>query len=76
MRSKAHEAEALLRAELEHGPRLVSELRTAAKEQGISLTTLERAKKQVGAEGIKLSLDQWAWQLLPGEQTEDEPAAA
>jgi hypothetical protein len=76
MRSKAYEAETLLRAELEHGPRLVSELRAAAKEQGISITTLERAKKQVGAESVKLNLHEWAWQLPPGEQEEDEPAAA
>jgi len=58
-RSKLSEAEALLRAELEDGPRPVSELRAAAGELGISITTLNRAKKQIGAGSIKLDLDRW-----------------
>ena len=31
---------------------------------------------EVGAESVKLSLHEWAWQLPPGEQREDEPAEA
>jgi hypothetical protein len=75
-RSKLSEAEALLRAELEGGPRPVSELRAAAKELGISLTTLDRAKKQLGARSIKLDFDRWGWELSETEPAEDETAAA
>jgi AAA domain len=75
-RSKLSEAEALLRAELGDGPRPVSELRTAAHELGISITTLERAKKQVGARSDKLDLNRWVWYLPRTEASEDEAAAA
>ncbi len=75
-RSKLSEAEALLRAELENGPRPVSELRAAALELGISITTLERAKKRLGVRSVKLDLDRWAWALSEAEATEDEAAAA
>jgi AAA domain len=75
-RSKLSEAEALLRAELENGPRPVSELRAAALELGISITTLERAKKRLGVCSVKLDLDRWAWALSDAEASEDEAAAA
>lgn len=75
-RSKLSEAEALLRAELEGGPRPVSELRAAAVELGISITTLDRAKKQLGAQSVKLGLGNWAWELSETEESEDEVAAA
>jgi RecA-family ATPase len=75
-RSKLSEAEALLRAELEGGPRPVSELRTAAAELGISITTLDRAKKQLGAQSVKLGLGNWAWELSETEASEAEVAAA
>lgn len=75
-RSKLSEAEALLRAELESGSRPVSELRAAARELGISLTTLDRAKRQVGARSIKLGLDRWAWELSASEPSQQEVAAA
>jgi hypothetical protein len=75
-RSKLSEAEALLRAELEGGPRPVSELRAAALELGISITTLDRAKKQLGAQSVKLGLGNWAWELSETEGSEAEVAAA
>ena len=75
-RSKLSEAEALLRAELENGPRPVTELRAAAMELRISITTLERAKKRVGARSVKLDLDRWGWDLSETEPSEDEVAAA
>ncbi len=75
-RSKLSEAEALLRAELEGGPRPVSELRAAAMELGISITTLDRAKKQLGAQSVKLGLGNWAWELSESEESEAEVAAA
>jgi hypothetical protein len=75
-RSKLNEAEALLRAELERGPRPVSELREAARELGISITTLERAKKKLGVRSVKLDLDRWGWVLSEDEATDDEVAAA
>jgi hypothetical protein len=75
-RSKLSEAEALLRAELERGPRPVSELREAAVELGISITTLERAKKKLGVRSVKLDLDCWGWVLPEDEATADEVAAA
>ena len=75
-RSKLSEAEALLRAELEGGPRPVSELRAAAVELGISITTLDRAKKQLGAQSVKLGLGNWAWELSETEESEAEVAAA
>jgi hypothetical protein len=74
--SKLSEAEGLLRAELENGPRPVTELRAAALELGISITTLERAKKRLGARSVKLDLDRWAWALSEAEASEDEAAAA
>ncbi len=64
------------RAELEDGPRPVSELRAAALGLGISITTLERAKKQLGARSVKLDLDRWGWELSETERSEDEVAAA
>ena len=75
-RSKLSEAEALLRAELEDGPRPVSELRAAAWELGISITTLDRAKKKLGVRSVKLDLDRWVWELPPSDQSADEVAAA
>jgi hypothetical protein len=75
-RSKLGEAEALLRAELEDRPRPVNELRAAAQELGISITMLERAKKQVGVRSVKLGLGNWAWELSETEPSEDEVAAA
>jgi hypothetical protein len=70
------EAEALLQAELEHGPRPVTELRTAALELGISITTLDRAKKKLGVRSVKLDLDRWAWELPESDPSADEVAAA
>ena len=75
-RSKLSEAEALLQAELEHGPRPVTELRDAAVELGISITTLDRAKKKLGVRSVKLDLDRWAWELTESEPPADEVAAA
>jgi AAA domain len=75
-RSKLTEAEALLRAELEDGPRPVNELRAAAQKLGISITTLERAKKQVCARSVKLDFDRWGWKLSETEPSEDEVATA
>jgi hypothetical protein len=75
-RSKLSEAEALLQAELENGPRPVGELRAAALELGISITTLERAKKLLGVRSVKLDLDRWAWGLSEADLSEDEAAAA
>jgi putative DNA primase/helicase len=75
-RSKLSEAEALLRAELENGPRPVTELREAALKLGISITTLGRAKKRVGARSVKLDLDRWDWELSETEPSKDEAAAA
>jgi hypothetical protein len=75
-RSKLSEAEALLRAELEDGSRPVSELRAAASELGISITTLDRAKKKLGVHSVKLDLDRWGWELAEDEATADEAAAA
>jgi hypothetical protein len=75
-RSKLSEAEALLRAELENGPRPVSELREAAMELGISITTLDRAKKKLDVRSVKLDLDRWGWVLAEDETTVDEVAAA
>jgi hypothetical protein len=54
----------------------VSELRAAAAELGISITTLDRAKKQLGVRSVKLGLSNWAWELSETEESEDEVAAA
>jgi putative DNA primase/helicase len=75
-RSKLSEAEALLRAELEDGPRPVSELRARASELGISITTLDRAKKKLGVQSVKLDLDRWGWRHSGNEATAAEVAAA
>jgi hypothetical protein len=74
-RSKLSEAEALLRVELEEGPRPVSELRAAALELGISITTLDRAKKQLGVQSVKLGLGNWSWELSETDSSEDDVAA-
>jgi hypothetical protein len=75
-RTKLGEAEALLRAELEDGPRPVNELRAAAQGLGLSITTLERAKKQLGIRSFKLDLGRWAWELESSDSSESEVAAA
>lgn len=75
-RSKLSEAEALLRAELEDGPCPVSELRARAAELGISITTLDRAKKKLGVQSVELDLDRWGWTLSEDEATAAEVAAA
>lgn len=75
-RSKLSEAEALLRAELEGGARPVNELRAAGQELGISITTLERAKKQLGAQSVKLGLGNWAWALPQTEASQNKVPAA
>jgi hypothetical protein len=75
-RSKLSEAEAMLRVELEGGPRAVSELRAAAVELGISITTLDRAKKQLGARSVKLGFGNWAWELSETDGSDAEVAAA
>jgi hypothetical protein len=54
----------------------VNELRAAAQELGISITTPERAKKQVGVRSVKLGLGNWDWELSETEPSEDEVAAA
>ena len=54
----------------------MSELRAAAQELGISLTTLDRAKKRIGARSLKLGLGGWAWELSPAEPSEEQVAAA
>jgi hypothetical protein len=54
----------------------VSELRAAAQGLEISLTTLDRAKKQVGARSIKVGLGSWAWELSEAEPSEEQVAAA
>jgi hypothetical protein len=75
-RSKLGDAVGLLESELSHGGRLsVQELRVAARELGISVTTLERAKKQLGAKSVKLDLNQWGWELPLVGDAEDEVAA-
>jgi hypothetical protein len=48
----------------------VSELRAAAHELGISITTLDRAKKQVGARSVKLDLNRWGWELSGTDRSE------
>jgi RecA-family ATPase len=75
-RYKLSEAEALLQAELEAGPRPVGELRAAARELGISISTLERAKKKVGAQSVKLDFNRWGWRFADTEPSKDEAAAA
>jgi hypothetical protein len=45
-------------------------------ELGISITTLDRAKKKLGVRSVKLDLDRWGWELAEDEATADEAAAA
>jgi hypothetical protein len=62
-RSKLTDAVALLQSELADGPKAVVELRQAARELDISVSTLERAKQQLNVDSVKLDLNRWGWKL-------------
>ena len=49
--------------------------RLGRSERWISITTLERAKKQLGAQSVKLDFNRGAWEL-PESELPDEGAAA
>jgi hypothetical protein len=67
--SKLARGVALLEAELADGPKPVIELRGKAAQLGISVTTLERARKQLGAEPEKAGLQSgWQWKLLESSE--------
>jgi hypothetical protein len=69
--SKLARAVTLLGAELTDGPKPVLELRAMAAELGISVTTLERARKQLGAEPEKAGLQSgWQWKLLESSEAD------
>lgn len=73
-RSKLKEAIALLQAELRDGPKRVSALQAAAKELGISPTTLDRAKQQLSVISVKGGLSHWEW-ALPETSNDTEKVA-
>jgi hypothetical protein len=62
--SKLEQAISLLQSELTDGPKPVKELQAKAAELGISETTLERAKDELGLQSDKLGLTEgWAWAM-------------
>jgi RecA-family ATPase len=65
LRSKLREAKELLQRELEKGMRPVVDLQAAATALGISTSTLDRAKRQLGISSVKIDLERWGWRL-PG----------
>jgi putative DNA primase/helicase len=58
------ETEQFLRNKLAHGPVRQKDIVDEAKQDGVSLRTLERAKKELRVESSKLK-DEWLWSL-PG----------
>ena len=52
-----------LRRELEDGPRAVKAIQDAAEQAGHSWRTIERAKKELGAEA-KQGPNGWTWELV------------
>jgi hypothetical protein len=71
VRLKRDEAREYLRAQLANGVKPVSELCSGASELGISTTTLNRAKRDLGVESVKLGFVGWGWELA-----EPDPASA
>lgn len=72
------EAAEWLRGELVDGPRSVSDLRTAARDAGISWRTIERGKGALGvvarrrSEAGRGAVGPWVW-AMPGGDDADEP---
>jgi RecA-family ATPase len=75
-RSKREEAQELLKAELADGPKLVRDLHGRAHELGISLTTLNRAKDDLGVASRKRNLGAWEWTLPDSSADQPDAAAA
>ena len=62
-----------LENELAAGPRLAAEVQAKAKEQGISRTTLERAKYTLRVDSEKAGLTNgWVWRLPDPNESESE----
>jgi len=74
-RYKLREAMDYLRAELANGERPVGEIRTGAKDLGISETTLYRAKEHLNLESVKVGFTHWVWRLPPAEDEHEASAA-
>jgi predicted metallo-beta-lactamase superfamily hydrolase len=74
-------AEELLRSELRTGPRHGVEIIELAKARGISPSTLEKAKHELGIRsrresrpGVSPGPGRWVWELDPAEQEADRRA--
>ena len=71
-RSKREAAVALLKEKLTSGPQPVKELHMAAAELGISVSTLERAGKELGVKPEKMAFGEgWSWRLPEPKGSEE-----
>lgn len=73
--SEREEAEAFLLDTLRHGPVPTREIKVAAVAHGHSWRTLNRAKRDLGVNALKLGMkDGWAWELpaTPGPGADHE----
>jgi hypothetical protein len=72
MTDEMAEAVAFLQAELAHGGKRASEVRKAAKDAGITDSTLARAKKRAGAVSAKDGMNGgWRWMLAPKDASRE-----
>jgi putative DNA primase/helicase len=65
--SVVDEAKNFLEDELGSGPKSVNDLKASAKGAGLSWASIQRAKKELVIDSIKLA-DQWQWTLLFGDK--------
>jgi len=61
------EAQDFLRDELANGPRPVKEIKAEAREAGITLTALRKAKDRICRACKGGMQDGWYWELIPEE---------
>jgi hypothetical protein len=65
---RRNDAEAFLKTILADGPLPVRRIESEAKEAGLSMATVRRAKEALGVIAAKKALDQgWTWELPPTE---------
>jgi hypothetical protein len=66
--TRLDDAEAFLKTTLANGPLPVRRIESEAKEAGLTMATVRRAKDALGAKTSKTALDKgWVWELPPTE---------
>jgi len=67
------DAEEFLAGTLRQGPMPTREIKEAARAHGLAWRTIERAKRDLGIEAVKLGMKEgWAWKLAAGQQLPED----